>query len=125
MGLAGILKPWKSFAFCINRFELFFLLQFYSQFTQKPNATVDSSYVAELDIGNYNIPKEGDNQLGHIGYSTERFYSESGKPNVPQRTIWFPVTKTWFDLASDLEVRKKKRDFSPFFWEEIEVFFFW
>lgn len=69
----------------------------------KPNATVDSTYVAELDIGNYNLPKEGYNQLGNIGYSTERFYSESGKPNTPERTIWFPVTETWFDSASSLK----------------------
>lgn len=59
--------------------------------------------MAELDIGNYNLPKEGYNQLGNIGYSTERFYSESGKPNTPERTIWFPVTETWFDSASSLK----------------------
>ena len=78
---------------------------------QKPNATVYSTDVAELDIGNYNVPKEGYNQLGLIGYSTEQFYSESGEPNSPQGTIWFPVTETWLESASSLEVRSKKKIF--------------
>ncbi|KAL3520809.1 hypothetical protein ACH5RR_018958 [Cinchona calisaya] len=69
----------------------------------KPNATIPTNDVAELDFGSYNMPSGGDNNLGSIGYSTEFFYSKSGKPNTPQRTIWFQTSQNWFELASSLE----------------------
>ncbi|XP_028780415.1 bark storage protein A-like [Neltuma alba] len=68
----------------------------------KPNATVDSSDFGEMDIGEYNVKGKGKgmNLLGKIGYFTEQFYSETGKPNQPQRLIWFPTTPHWLLLAS-------------------------
>ncbi|MED6108889.1 hypothetical protein PIB30_028350 [Stylosanthes scabra] len=69
-----------------------------------PNGTVDSSDFGKLDIGNYNVPRgDGQNLLGHVGYSTEQFYSESGDPNTPQRVIWLNTTSQWLNLAANLK----------------------
>ncbi|XP_015941209.1 bark storage protein A [Arachis duranensis] len=69
-----------------------------------PNGTVDPSDFGKLDIGNFNVPRgEGQNLLGHVGYSTEQFYSESGDPNTPQRVIWVNTTRQWLNLAANLE----------------------
>ncbi|XP_031117339.1 bark storage protein A-like [Ipomoea triloba] len=69
----------------------------------KPNGTVPTNDVTQMDFKNYNVPKGGDNELGHLGYSTEQFYSTSGDPTDPERVFWFNVTKDWLNLASSLE----------------------
>ena len=44
---------------------------------------MDEDDVAQLDIGSYNVPKGSrTNLLGHIGYSKEQFFTESGMPNT-------------------------------------------
>ncbi|KAI4356985.1 hypothetical protein L6164_000963 [Bauhinia variegata] len=68
-----------------------------------PNATLESSEFAELDIGNYNVPEEGKNLLGRIGYKYEEFYSESGKPNAWKPLVWANVTHDWLQLFANLE----------------------
>ncbi|XP_059627201.1 bark storage protein A-like [Cornus florida] len=69
-----------------------------------PNGTMGTTDVAHLDIGSYNMPKgDGSNFLGHIGYSTEQFYSESGTPNTAQRLLWIQISENWLRLASSLE----------------------
>ncbi|XVF82949.1 hypothetical protein PTKIN_Ptkin16aG0093000 [Pterospermum kingtungense] len=70
-------------------------------------ATVDSADVAQLDIGSYNVPKGNEtNLLGHIGYSKEQFYSESGEPNIAQSLLWAKISPHWLQLASKLEGMK-------------------
>lgn len=65
---------------------------------------MDPSDVAELNIETYNVPDGGDNLLGNIGYSTQQFFSEAGKPNVSQPLFWIQVTQHWLHIASKLEV---------------------
>ncbi|XP_027111414.2 bark storage protein A-like [Coffea arabica] len=65
----------------------------------KPNATIPAGDFTELDFGAYSEPSGGYNQLGSIGYSTEQFFSKSGKPNTAQRKLWFHVSKNWLELA--------------------------
>ncbi|KAL0403581.1 UNVERIFIED_CONTAM: 5'-methylthioadenosine/S-adenosylhomocysteine nucleosidase [Sesamum radiatum] len=69
----------------------------------KPNATIPSNDVAQLDFKNYNVPKEGNNSLGRVGYSPEQFYSEAGEPNTPREMLWFQVSNNWLHLATSLE----------------------
>ena len=71
---------------------------------QKFKATIPTNDVAELDFGSYDVPNGGDNELGSIGYSTEFFYSKSGKPNAPERTLWFQTSQNWLEVSSRLEV---------------------
>ena len=79
---------------------------------QKPNATVPAGDFTELDFGAYSEPSGGYNQLGSIGYSTEQFFSKSGKPNTAQRKLWFHVSKNWLELAhTHLEVRNDSTQF--------------
>ncbi|OMO87101.1 hypothetical protein COLO4_20794 [Corchorus olitorius] len=71
------------------------------------NRTVDSGDVAQLDIGNYNVPKgNGTNLLGHIGYDEEEFFSESGEPSSAEPLFWANITPQWLQLASNLEGMK-------------------
>lgn len=72
----------------------------------KPNATLEPNDFAQFDFKNYNVPKGGDNKLGRVGYSTEQFYSTSGEVNVPQRPVWFNITKNWLHVASHLQGMK-------------------
>ncbi|KAK4367108.1 hypothetical protein RND71_014988 [Anisodus tanguticus] len=72
----------------------------------KPNATMEPNDFAQFDFKSYNDPKRGDNQLGKVGYSTEQFYSISGEVNVPQRPVWFDITKNWLHVASHLQGMK-------------------
>ncbi|KAK3228397.1 hypothetical protein Dsin_000278 [Dipteronia sinensis] len=68
-----------------------------------PNATWDpSSYVAELDFDKYNEPNfnGSNNLLGHLGYETEQFFSESGDPNTPQPLLWAQVSEDWLQVAA-------------------------
>ncbi|KAL3520808.1 hypothetical protein ACH5RR_018957 [Cinchona calisaya] len=65
----------------------------------KPNATIPTGDVAELDFGTYNEPSGGYNQLGLISYSPDQFFSKTGKPNTPQRKLWFQTSKNWLELA--------------------------
>ncbi|XP_027104863.1 bark storage protein A [Coffea arabica] len=69
----------------------------------KFKATIPTNDVAELDFGSYDVPNGGDNELGSIGYSTEFFYSKSGKPNAPERTLWFQTSQNWLEVSSRLE----------------------
>ncbi|KAL2249342.1 UNVERIFIED_CONTAM: 5'-methylthioadenosine/S-adenosylhomocysteine nucleosidase [Sesamum indicum] len=69
----------------------------------KSNATIPSNDVAQLDFENYNVPKEGNNSLGRIGYSPEQFYSEAGEPNTPRQMLWFQVSNNWLQLATSLK----------------------
>ncbi|XP_054791178.1 bark storage protein A-like isoform X2 [Prosopis cineraria] len=69
----------------------------------KPNGTLESSDFARLDFGNFNVPK-GKNLLGRVGYSSEEFFSVTGKPNLSQRLIWAKVTSQWLQLAATLEL---------------------
>ncbi|OMP07124.1 hypothetical protein COLO4_07609 [Corchorus olitorius] len=65
-----------------------------------PQGKVDQDDVAQLDIGSYNVPKgNGSNLLGHIGYSKEEFFSESGKPNTAQPLLWANISQHWLQLA--------------------------
>lgn len=59
---------------------------------------------AQFDFKSYNDPIGGENLLGKVGYSTEQFYSVAGEVNVPQRPIWFNITKNWLHVASHLQV---------------------
>ncbi|XP_028793435.1 bark storage protein A-like isoform X1 [Neltuma alba] len=68
----------------------------------KPNGTLESSDFAHLDFGNFDVPK-GNNLLGRVGYSSEEFFSVTGKPNLAQRLIWAKVTSQWLQLAATLE----------------------
>ncbi|KAF3669171.1 putative ribosome-recycling factor-like [Capsicum annuum] len=69
----------------------------------KPNATMEPNDFAQFDFKSYNDPKGGENQLGKVGYSTEQFYSIAGEVNVPQRPVWFNITKNWLHVASHLQ----------------------
>ncbi|OMO87227.1 hypothetical protein CCACVL1_09183 [Corchorus capsularis] len=65
-----------------------------------PQGKVDQDDVAQLDIGSYNVPKgNGTNLLGHIGYSKEQFFSESGNPNTAQPLLWANISQHWLQLA--------------------------
>ncbi|KAI8030050.1 Bark storage protein A [Camellia lanceoleosa] len=50
-----------------------------------------------MSIGDVTIPKQFVNTglwnwlLGHMGYSTEQFFLESGKPNNPQSLLWAEI----------------------------------
>lgn len=67
---------------------------------------MDSADVSQLDFGSYNVPKgNGSNLLGHIGYSKEQFFSESGEPNIAESLVWAKISPHWLQLASNLEVR--------------------
>ncbi|XVE68714.1 hypothetical protein DITRI_Ditri09bG0091400 [Diplodiscus trichospermus] len=68
------------------------------------DGTLDSADVAQLDIGSYNVPKGNrTNLLGHIGYSKEQFYSESGYPNIAESLLWAKISPKWLQLASSLK----------------------
>ncbi|KAL7252816.1 hypothetical protein ACSBR1_007388 [Camellia fascicularis] len=75
----------------------------------KPNGTLGTSDKAHLEFGNYNLPKgeakgeEVNNELGRMGYSTEQFFSESGKPNNPQSLLWAEINSNLLKFASNLE----------------------
>lgn len=69
----------------------------------KPNATMEPNDFAQFDFKSYNDPIGGENLLGKVGYSTEQFYSVAGEVNVPQRPIWFNITKNWLHVASHLQ----------------------
>ncbi|XP_059628400.1 bark storage protein A-like [Cornus florida] len=76
----------------------------------KPNGTMGTNDVAHLDIGSYNMPKgDGSNLLGHIGYSPEQFFSESGTPNKAQRLLWAQITDNWLRLAARLQGMELER----------------
>lgn len=66
---------------------------------------MDSTDIAGLEVKNYNVPKGGDNLLGHIGFNFEQFYSNSGKPNTAQPLVWAKVNEHWLHVATKLEVR--------------------
>ncbi|KAF5959347.1 hypothetical protein HYC85_000556 [Camellia sinensis] len=77
---------------------------------KKPNGTLGTSDKAHLEFGNYNLPKgeakgegEVNNELGRMGYSTEQFFSESGKPNNPQSLLWAEINFNLLKFASNLE----------------------
>ncbi|KAH7547805.1 hypothetical protein ACOSQ2_033310 [Xanthoceras sorbifolium] len=75
-----------------------------------PNATLDSSYVGELEFESYNVPNcNGSNLLGRLGYDSEQFYSESGDPNTPQSLLWAQVSKDWLQVAASLEGMELER----------------
>ncbi|KAM6584313.1 hypothetical protein CsatB_011315 [Cannabis sativa] len=74
-----------------------------------PNATVDSTDIAGLDVKNYNVPEGGENLLGHIGFNFEQFYSNSGKPNTAQPMVWAQVNQHWLHVASKLEGMELKQ----------------
>ncbi|CAL5363410.1 unnamed protein product [Camellia sinensis] len=76
----------------------------------KPNGTLGTSDKGHLEFGNYNLPKgeakgegEVNNELGRMGYSTEQFFSESGKPNNPQSLLWAEINSNLLKFASNLE----------------------
>ncbi|KAI3926519.1 hypothetical protein MKW92_042341 [Papaver armeniacum] len=54
----------------------------------------------EMKIGNYNLPKEGQNLLGEIAFKPEEFFSV-GQPM--KEVFWLEVDKTWFNLAAQLK----------------------
>ena len=123
MGLAGIINILIIFLcphlnYIENWLQLYYLHQylfllpflFFIFSWKNPNGTVDASDFGRLDIGNYNVPREGNNLLGHVGYSTEQFYSESGEPNTPQRVVWVNTTPQWLSHAGNLEVRHSDLD---------------
>ncbi|KAF2318430.1 hypothetical protein GH714_007485 [Hevea brasiliensis] len=69
-----------------------------------PNGTVDSSDVAQLKIGGYNVPEgDGLNLLGQIGYSSEQFFTVTRKPNAAVPLFWAEVSQHWLQLAGSLE----------------------
>ncbi|KAK6228341.1 Nucleoside phosphorylase domain - like 1 [Theobroma cacao] len=71
------------------------------------NGAVDSADVSQLDFGSYNVPKGNrSNLLGHIGYSKEQFFSESGEPNIAESLVWAKISPHWLQLASNLEGMK-------------------
>ncbi|TYG51381.1 hypothetical protein ES288_D10G253100v1 [Gossypium darwinii] len=71
------------------------------------NGTPDSADVAQLEIGDYNVPKgNGTNLLGHIGYMEEEYYSVAGEPNVAESLLWANISLQWLQLASNLEGMK-------------------
>ncbi|XP_017648529.1 bark storage protein A-like isoform X2 [Gossypium arboreum] len=71
------------------------------------NGTLDSADVAQLEIGDYNVPKgNGTNLLGHIGYMEEEYYSVAGEPNVAESLLWANISLQWLQLASNLEGMK-------------------
>ncbi|KAA8534494.1 hypothetical protein F0562_032011 [Nyssa sinensis] len=70
----------------------------------KPNGTLGTDIVAQLDFESYNVPEgEGMNLLGRIGYRSEQLFSESGTPNTPQRLLWLQISQNWLHLATSLE----------------------
>ncbi|KAJ4840474.1 hypothetical protein Tsubulata_039822 [Turnera subulata] len=69
-----------------------------------PNGSLPDNDVAHLDIGSYNLPRgNGMNLLGHIGYSYEQFFSESGKPDTAAPIFWAQTSQKWLKLAAGLE----------------------
>lgn len=68
---------------------------------------MDPKDVAQLDFEAYNAPKGGENLLGHIGFSNEQFFSESGKPNTALPLFWAKTTRKWLQVAAHLEVRRR------------------
>ncbi|KAJ4720670.1 bark storage protein A-like [Melia azedarach] len=69
-----------------------------------PNAKLDPNYVAHLDIESYNIPKgHGSNLLGHIGYNSEQYFSESGDPDSAKPLLWAPISEHWLQVAANLQ----------------------
>lgn len=94
----------SCFIICILLAILPQLFAYNFVFPQKPKATIPTNDIAQLDFGSYNEPNGGENKLGSIGYSTEYFYSKSGEPNTPERTLWFQTSQNWLKLASSLEV---------------------
>ena len=53
---------------------------------QKPKvATHPDTDAAELEFASYHIPAGGYNLLGLVAYWSEYFFSETGKPDTPER----------------------------------------
>lgn len=52
--------------------------------------------LAELKVGEYNFPAEGENLLGKIEFTPQQVYS-NGKPM--EEFFWLPIDPTWFTLA--------------------------
>ncbi|XP_071933459.1 uncharacterized protein [Coffea arabica] len=48
-------------------------------------ATHPDTDAAELEIASYHIPAGGYNQLGLVAYWSQYFFSETGKPDTPER----------------------------------------
>ncbi|XP_062091909.1 bark storage protein A-like [Humulus lupulus] len=68
-----------------------------------PNGGLPANDVAELDFKSYNVPIGEDNLLGHIGFSSEQFFSDSQKPGIDLPLFWANVSHHWLQLATKLE----------------------
>ncbi|XP_027163581.1 bark storage protein A-like isoform X2 [Coffea eugenioides] len=66
-------------------------------------ATHPDTDAAELEIASYHIPAGGYNQLGLVAYWSQYFFSETGKPDTPERKLWFEASKNLLQIASMLE----------------------
>lgn len=70
----------------------------------KPEDTEEAVSVGRLRVGDYNVPQgKKINRLGKISYQPEEFYSQSGKPNVPENLLWAKTSSQWFELARKFE----------------------
>lgn len=70
----------------------------------KPEDIEETVSVGRLLVGDYNVPQgKKINRLGKISYQPEEFYSESGKPNVPENLLWAKTSSQWFEVARKFE----------------------
>jgi len=61
-----------------------------------------------LKIGDYNVPKPGENKLGSIQYEKVRKYTPKGSK---RETFWFYIYPEWVDIANEIKVLLFKPNF--------------
>uniref|UniRef100_A0A0D6R5S5 Nucleoside phosphorylase domain-containing protein n=1 Tax=Araucaria cunninghamii TaxID=56994 RepID=A0A0D6R5S5_ARACU len=70
----------------------------------KVNGQTEANNVGNLMVGDYNVPQNNrTNLLGKISYVPEEFYSETGKPNVPEDLLFAETSSDWLKFASTIE----------------------
>ncbi|KAI3880250.1 hypothetical protein MKX03_010447 [Papaver bracteatum] len=73
---------------------------FTGAWTWRNLGTKSENGIKEMKIGNYNLPKEGQNLLGEIDFRREELLT-IGQPM--KKLFWLEVDKTWFNLAAQLK----------------------
>ncbi|KAH9323720.1 hypothetical protein KI387_018359, partial [Taxus chinensis] len=69
----------------------------------KANDQEEANKVGDLNVGDFNVPQGKEiNLLGKISYVPAEFYSETGKPNIPEDLLWAETSLDWFEHASKL-----------------------
>uniref|UniRef100_A0A7C9DG16 Adenosylhomocysteine nucleosidase n=1 Tax=Opuntia streptacantha TaxID=393608 RepID=A0A7C9DG16_OPUST len=72
----------------------------------EPSVEVHGKARPSLKIGDYNVPKPGENKLGSIQYEKVRKYTPKGSK---RETFWFYIYPEWVDIANEIEASELDR----------------